>query len=63
MEIKFKTEFGYGIVYGQKAEDFQAWLEHECNGAKPTEELFEEFNELEKEFREPLINACNKYLR
>lgn len=62
MEIVIKSGCVTTFIRGQKAEDFQDWLDHECNGAKPTRELFEEFLELEEEFRQPLINACNKYL-
>lgn len=34
-------------IQGQMAEEFQFWLDHECDGAEPTYALWEEFYELE----------------
>jgi hypothetical protein len=57
MEIKIKTNAGQLIIKSPLAEHFKEWLAHECDGAEPTEELFEEFMWLEDTFREPLIDA------
>jgi hypothetical protein len=46
-------------------DDFMVWLAHECDGAKPTEGLFNEFIYLEKTYspalRKTVIREMSKY--
>ena len=57
MEIKIKTNAGQLTIKSPIAEQFKEWLDKECNGAEPNEELFEEFMWLEENIRPQLIDV------
>lgn len=59
MEIIIKTSTGELIIKDPVASDFKDWLDYECYGAEPTEELWEEFCWLENMFRKPLIDILS----
>lgn len=42
-------------------EDFMDWLDYECDGQEPSEELAQEFIELESMFRPALLKALNNF--
>jgi hypothetical protein len=41
-------------------DDFMAWLDHECDGAEPTETLLIEFIDLEQTFSRTLRKAADR---
>ncbi len=63
VEVKFKNSPSWRKTYTspQILDDFNHWLEHECNNAEPTEELFDEFICLEVYVRPTLMEKVITY--
>ncbi len=43
-------------------DEFMSWLDHECNGAEPTEALLNEFIDLERTFGVTLKKAADRII-